>query len=291
VAVNDLPGRVAVSGATGLVGTALCADLRARGVEIVRLVRGAPGSGEAPIDAPGRVDAVVHLAGKPITGRWTAAHKADLRSSRIDHTARLASALAATCAPGTPFLSASAVGWYGNRLDPVDETEPCGTGFLAEMARDWEAATQAARTAGLRVVNVRVGMVLAPHGGLLGALLPPARLGLSGPLGAGTQGLSWIHIDDMVGALRFLLTSDLAGPVNGTAPQPVSQLDFARALGQTLGRPAFLPTPAFALRLALGQSSELVLEGQYAHPRRLLEAGYTFAWPSIGPALADLVGR
>lgn len=282
--------RVAVSGASGLVGSALVASLVADGIDVVRLVRRAPGPGEASYDEPGQVDAVVHLAGEPISGRWTEERKAEIRRSRVDLTGRLSTALAARLPPGTPFVSASAMGWYGDRLEPVDESGPPGRGFLAELAQDWERATAPAEAVGLRVVHLRVGLVLARESGLLPAMLPSARMGLGGPIGGGRQGMSWIHRADLVAAIRFVLDrADLSGPVNGTAPTPVCQRDFAAALGRALGRPAIVPVPGFALRLLLGQGAELVLDGQFVIPARLLAAGFAFRFPTLPQALADLL--
>ncbi|MBM4116319.1 TIGR01777 family protein, partial [bacterium] len=239
--------------------------------------------------------ALVHLGGAGIAeGRWTPARKRLLRESRLASTALLAETLARLARPPRAFLCASAVGIYGDAGEtPVDEGSPPGRGFLAELARDWEAACAPARAAGIRVVNLRLGTVLAREGGALARLAPLARLGLGGPLGSGRQYLSWIALEDLVAALRFCLErEDIAGPVNLVAPDPRRQVDFARALGRTLGRPALVPAPGFALRLLLGEmAGELLLTGAAVRPARLEAAGFRWRWPRLEGALADLLGR
>jgi len=296
--------RVAVSAASGLIGSALAADLAVNGTEVIRLVRRrpagesevgwdpqAPGGGLDPAALAG-VDAVVHLSGAPIAGgRWTPARKAVLRSSRVAATAALATAMAAADpAPGV-LLCASAIGYYGQTGDrAVDEGAPAGQGFLAELVRDWEAAAEPARAAGIRVVSFRSGVVLAASGGMLGRLLPPFRLGLGARIGSGRQYLSWISLADEVAAIRFLLDSaDAAGPFNLTAPRPVTNAEFTRALAQALGRPAVLALPSGLLRAALGEVASELLGSARVLPARLEAAGFTFRHPDIMTALGGLL--
>ncbi|MDE2292622.1 MAG: TIGR01777 family oxidoreductase [Elusimicrobia bacterium] len=293
--------RAAVSGASGLIGAALSARLSAGGVEAVPLTRrrGAPGvfwspeSGE--VDAAGLegLDAVFHLAGVSVAARWSAGRKAAIRDSRVRGTALLARALAGLSRRPKVLVCASAVGWYGSRAEPVDETAAPGTGFLAEVCRDWEAAARPAAEAGIRVVHARLGMVLSRAGGALQRMLPAFRLGLGGPIGSGAQGVSWVTLEDCAAALSFLaFESSLSGPVNVAAPDAVPNAEFARALGRALHRPAFLPLPAFAVRLVLGEmAEELLLSGQRAVPAALTRAGFTFAAPGLDEALRRELGR
>ncbi len=285
--------RVAVSGATGLVGTALCQTLGEAGNQVVRLVRTPPEAGEVslhPIPSDFSVDAVVHLAGKPVATRWTKAGKEAIRSSRVDVSARLCTALAALPVPPKTLICASAIGFYGDCTDEVDETGAPGNGFLGEVAQQWEASTQPARDAGIRVVNLRIGLVLSRNGGALPPMLTPFRLGLGGRIGSGRQGVSWIHLSDLVAAICFLLqTETITGPVNGTAPAPVPQAEFARCLGKAVSRPAFVFTPGFALRLGLGEAADLLLHGQFVRPTVLLDAGFAFLFPTLPEALGQLL--
>jgi uncharacterized protein len=298
--------RIAITAATGLIGTALARGLEADGTEVVRLVRREPaGQGEIrwdPAAADGGLspdaitglDAVVHLSGAPIAGgRWTAARKRELRSSRVGSTAALVRALLAAPQPPPVLLAASAIGWYGDTGDNlVDETAPAGTGFLAGLVRDWEAAAQPAADAGLRVAHLRSGVVLSRGGGMLRPLLLPFRLGLGARIGPGTQYLSWIAITDHVRATRFLLTaSQVAGPVNLTAPVPVTNADFTAALAASLHRPALLRVPAGVARAALGELSDELLHSTRVRPARLQEAGFEFRYPQIGTAIDSALGR
>ncbi|MFT4622173.1 MAG: hypothetical protein ACI8PZ_000829 [Myxococcota bacterium] len=296
--------RVVVSGASGLVGSALCAFLDAGGHTVERLVRRAPGPGEirwsvrdGTIDhaALEGADAVIHLAGAPIAGgRWTPERKRSILGSRVDGTRLLAATIAGLSRPPAVFVSASAVGYYG---DPgtvvVDEDAPGGTGFLAEVAQAWERASEPAAAAGVRTVNLRVGIVLAADGGVLAALLPTARLGLGGPVGSGTQGVAWVSLDDLVGAIHHVVHDGVSsGPVNGVAPEPVSQAVFARTLGRVLSRPAFMPVPGAVIRTAMGEMGQaLVLDGQYVRPSRLLDAGFRFDDAELESALRHSLGR
>lgn len=298
--------KVAVSGASGLIGSALVADLSAAGVDVVRLVRRPahaagevswdPQAGAGGLDpaALAGLDAVVHLSGAPVAPRrWTPARKALLRASRIKSTATLVAAMiAADPAPAT-LLCGSAIGYYGDTGErAVDETAAQGTGFLAELVADWEAAAAHAAPAGIRVVSLRSGVVLAAGGGMLGSLLPPFRLGLGARVGSGRQYLSWISLADEVKAIRFLLEARaLSGPVNLTAPEPATNAEFTRALGSVLHRPAVFALPAGALRLALGEVSGELLGSTRVLPARLTAAGFSFSHPQIAGALEAAVGR
>jgi uncharacterized protein len=293
--------RVAITGATGLIGSALSASLTKDHTEVLRLVRRQPvrpgelqwdpaaGDGGLRPGALDGVDAVVHLSGAPIAqGRWTAARKQQLRASRVDSTAALSRAILAAAPPPPVMVVASAIGWYGDTgTREVDESAPNGSGFLAELVHDWEAAAQPARDAGVRVVSLRTGIVLSRRGGMLGQLLLPFRLGLGFRVGPGTQYISWITLADHIRACRFLLDgSALAGPVNLTAPEPVTNSELTRALAHQLHRPAPVRLPAGLLRAGLGEVSGELLASCRVKPARLLEAGFGFHYPRIGPALA-----
>jgi hypothetical protein len=283
------PLRVRVTGASGLVGSALLPSLAAEGHEAAAL-----GREWTPADLEG-ADAVVHLAGENIgAGRWTAARKARIRESRVRGTRRLAQALAALPAPPRVLVSASAVGYYGDRPDEVlTEASAHGRGFLAEVCREWEAATEPAASAGIRVVRARFGVVLSPEGGALARMRLPFKLGLGGRIGSGRQGMSWIGIEDLVDALRFALrTPGLEGAVNVVAPEPVTNAEFSDTLGRVLKRPAILPMPAFVARLAFGEmAQELLLSSQHAIPSKLLAEGHRFRYPRLEAALRALLGR
>jgi len=293
--------RVVISGSAGLIGTALTQSLQREGAEVLRLVRRpATSAGEAqwdPLAGPGGLDpaelrgtdAVVHLSGAPIASRrWTGSRKRDLRASRITSTTTLVTAMIAAQQPPAVLLSASAIGWYGDTGEhEVDESSPAGPGFLATLVRDWEAATRPASAAGIRVVNLRTGVVLSRRGGMLGTLLPLFRLGLGARLGTGRQYLSWIALADEVSAARFLLTHDeINGPVNLTAPHPVTNTEFTAALASTLTRPALLRVPAPLLRAGLGEVSSELLASARVLPRTLERAGFAFQYPEVNAALA-----
>lgn len=294
-----MPGmRIAISGATGFVGSAAAADLQGAGHDVVPLVRGdnwQPDTGALDATALGRIDAVLHLAGENVAGgRWTDERKRRIADSRGPVTERLCRALAALPQPPRVLVAASATGIYGDRGDAeLDERSPGGDGFLADVARAWEAGTAPARAAGMRVVNLRIGMVLDPAGGALQRMLPPFRLGVGGRLGSGRQWVSWITRGDLVRAIRFALEHDeLRGPVLATAPEPVRNAAFTQALGRALRRPAFLPVPAFALRLLLGEMADaLLLASQRCRPQELCQAGFRFEHPALGPALQQLLAR
>jgi uncharacterized protein (TIGR01777 family) len=238
-------------------------------------------------------DAVVHLAGESIAeGRWTEAKRGRIRDSRVQGTRVLADTLARLIHPPKVFLCASAVGFYGSRGDEeLDEESPAGSGFLSDVCREWESACRPAVEAGIRVVNLRLGMVLSTRGGALAKMLPIFRLGLGGRLASGRQYVSWITLDDVVEAIQFVMATDsLEGPVNAVAPGAVTNREFTRVLGRVLRRPAILPAPAFALRCVLGQmAQELLLASTRALPRRLLEAGFAFRDPDLEGALGRVV--
>ncbi len=297
--------KVAITGAGGLVGRALVPCLTTGGHGVVRLVRRAPAAPDevAWDPAAGRVDAealqgadaVVHLAGEGIADRrWTAARKEELRASRLGPTRKLAEALASLDRRPRVLVSASAIGYYGDTGDRwVDETSPPGDDFLGRLAAEWEEATAPAARAGIRVVTLRTGIVLSANGGALGKMLPPFRVGLGGPLGAGTQYMSWIAMDDLLGALHHALADDgISGPLNATAPEPVTNAVFARTLGRVLGRPAIAPAPAFALRLVFGEMADAaLLSGARVRPAKLLAAGYRFRFGDLERALRHELGR
>ena len=299
--------RVAITGSTGLIGTALAASLRQDGAEVIRLVRSQPGSAQEvrwdPLAARGGLDpavlsgtdAVVHLAGAPIaSGRWTDARKQELRASRVASTDGLVAAMTSAAVPPPVLLAGSAIGWYGDTGDrEVDETAPAGHGFLPGLVRDWEAAAAAAVATGIRVVNLRSGIVLSARGGTLARLAPVFRLGLGARLGAGGQYVSWISLTDEVRAIRFLLDqAQISGPVNVTAPQPVTNAELTAALASAVGRPALLRVPAGLLRAGLGELSGELLAGARVRPARLQQAGFTFRHPDLRSALAaELAAR
>ncbi|OLD42293.1 MAG: TIGR01777 family protein [Gemmatimonadetes bacterium 13_1_40CM_2_70_7] len=293
--------RIVLSGASGLIGSALVPFLAARGHEVVRLVRRPPAAREARWDpaareidraALERADAVVHLSGENILGRWTAAKRAAIRSSRVDTTRFLAETIAGLARRPATLVAASAIGYYGDRGDePVTEDTPPGTGFMAELCRDWEAASDPAREARVRVVRARIGLVLTPSGGSLERLLPFFRWGLGGPIGRGRQWWSWIAVDDLLRLFAFALERDsLGGPVNVTSPEPVRNAEFARVLGRVLHRPAVLPVPPVALRVLYGEAAdEVLLTGQRVLPARALQAGFGFTFAALEPALRHLL--
>jgi len=293
---------IVVSGSHGLIGSALLPALDAAGHRPIRLVRGPAGDGEVSWDPrAGSIDAaalegvgaVVHLAGAGIGDhRWTEAYKAEILDSRTRSTALLAGALARLERPPAVLLSGSAIGWYGDRGDAeLDESAAIGSGFLAEVCAAWEAATEPAEAAGIRTAHLRTGIVLSAAGGALKKQLPLFKLGLGGRFGTGRQWQSWIAIEDEVGAIVHLLTTDVRGPVNLTAPNPVTAAEFARTLGSVLHRPAKLPVPTIGPKLLLGGelADALLLSGQRVVPRVLLASGYRFARPELAGALAALL--
>lgn len=300
------PLRFVVTGASGLVGSALTEHLTRQGHRVDRLVRrpAAPGAKEIGWDpAKGTIDrealegadAVVHLAGESVAVAWTAERKRAIRDSRVAGTGLLASALADLRRPPRVLVSASAIGYYGDRGEKtVTEDSPPGTGFLAETARAWEAAAEPALEAGVRVVHPRIGMVLSARGGALAKMLTPFRLGVGGVVGTGRQQMSWIALADLVAVLEHLaLTDELSGPVNAVAPHPVTNREFTATLGRVLSRPTVLPLPAFAVRLVFGEMGQaLLLDGARVLPARLEASGFRFRYPRLEEALrAELGGR
>jgi uncharacterized protein (TIGR01777 family) len=306
--------RVFVTGGTGLIGKRLVGQLLGRGDEVTVLTRrygaarqmfgpncdlveGDPTEPGAWADALGGCDAVVHLAGENVFGRrWNPAFKQLLVDSRVKSTENVVEALRRQ--PRRPdgqpkaLVNASAIGFYGPRGDEeLAEDSPPGDDFLAGLCQRWEAAARAVEPSGVRCAVVRVGVVLDKHGGALAKMMTPFKLFAGGPAGSGRQWLSWIHHDDMVGLLLLALDHPEArGPLNGTAPNPVTNRDFAKALGRALARPAFVRTPGFALRLGLGEVADVILTGQRVLPRRALALGYTFRYPTVEAALAQILG-
>jgi hypothetical protein len=247
-----------------------------------------------PAAAVSGFDAVVHLAGESVVGRWTEEKRRAIRESRVLGTRNLAAALAKSEPKPRVLVCASAIGFYGNRGEEVlREESAAGQGFLPSVCSEWEDATQAAAAAGIRTVNIRIGLVLSAKGGALGKMLTPFKLGLGGRMGSGQQWMSWIHVDDIVGGIRHAMgTPSLSGPVNLVAPNPVRNAEFTRVLASVLGRPAFFPVPEFALRLAFGKmaAAELLLASQRVEPGKLLASGYTFRFRELRAALENLVG-
>ncbi|MBK7328396.1 MAG: TIGR01777 family protein [Dehalococcoidia bacterium] len=288
--------RVAITGASGLIGTALAARLKSEGHDVRPLKRGAaadwdPATGWIRPGALEGIDAVVHLAGESIgKGRWSPKRKQELRSSRIDSTRLLVSEISKMASPPV-FVAASAIGYYGNREDEVlDETSARGEGFLADLVRDWEAESLKAEDAGARTVLLRFGVILAKEGGALPQMMLPFKFGAGGRLGSGRQWFSWVALEDAVSILIRSLTTDMSGVYNVTAPEPVTNRELTKALSKVLKRPAIFPVPPFALRIVLGESAnELLLAGQRVLPRRLLDAGYSFRQTEISTALESIV--
>ncbi len=295
---------VLVSGARGLIGSALVPALTNEGHRVVRLTRSGdtgddavrwdPSSGTIDAARLEGIDAVVHLAGESVVGRWTSAKKARIRDSRVQGTRLLAETLAGLPAPPGVMISASASGYYGDRGDELlrEESAP-GTNFLAGVGQEWEAAADPAREAGVRVVHPRVGIVLSPEGGMLAATLPIFKLGGGGRIGSGRQYWPWVAIDDVVGAILYALAvGSLEGPVNVAVPDPPTNLQYTKTLGYVLGRPTIFPLPAPVARVVLGQlADEQLLASQRLEPAKLKESGYTFRYPELEGALRHLLGR
>lgn len=298
------PLRVLLSGSNGLVGSTLMPMLTTGGHTVLRLARASsarggirwePEAGEIDPSSLEGFDAVVHLAGENIAaGRWTAAQKQKILESRTQGTKLLAGTLAKLKTPPKVFLCASAVGFYGDRGDEVcDESSPRGQGFLADVCEAWEAATEPARAAGIRTVNLRFGVILSSAGGALKKMLPPFLAGAGGKIGSGKQWMSWIALDDVLGAIHHaMMTDTIVGPTNIVAPNPVTNRDFTKILGRVIRRPTIFPMPGFAARLAFGQmADELLLSGQRVLPRKLEAAGYPFRFAELEPALRHVLGR
>jgi len=294
---------VGITGASGLVGTALQAALRDEQRQIYSLVRRQPRNereiqaeceaGLIATDQLAKLDAIVHLAGENIAGgRWTAARKARIRESRVVATRRLCESLAASAAKPKVLVCASAVGYYGDRgAEWLTEDSAAGHGYLPEVCQAWEAATASAAAAGIRVVNLRIGIVLAKGGGALAKMLLPFRLGLGGRIGSGRQYWSWIALADLVGIIQFALDHEsLSGPVNAVAPQASTNYEFTKALGKALHRPTVFPLPAFAAKLMLGEmANELLLASQNIVPSKLLNTGYSFQHATLDSAISAVI--
>ncbi|MSS72816.1 MAG: TIGR01777 family protein [Candidatus Latescibacteria bacterium] len=295
---------VLVTGSTGLVGLALVPSLTAGGHRVTRLVRSQPGEGEVRWDPEAGIlnaadleglEAVVHLAGENIAGRrWTAEQKARIRDSRVKGTRLLCETLAGLDRPPGTLVCASAIGYYGDRGEEVlrEESAP-GEGLLPEVCQAWEGAAAPARQKGIRVVNLRFGVVLSPKGGALAKMLFPFRMGAGGVIGSGRQYMSWIALDDAAGVIHHALgTGALRGPANAVTPHPVTNQTFTKTLGRVLGRPTIFPMPAFAARLAFGEVADaLLLASTRVAPGRLLETGYVFRYPELEGALRHLLGK
>jgi hypothetical protein len=294
---------ILVTGASGFIGAALVSSLAEGGHRIMRLRRGArggdvgpmwnPETGEIHLDDALPLDAVVHLAGESIAQRWTPAAKARIRSSRVEATLLLSEALARLPQPPRVMVCASATGFYGDRASEVlDEQSQPGVGFLAETCRVWEAAADPARQNGVRVVNLRLGIVLARHGGALAKMLPAFRLGLGGRLGSGGQYWSWIALEDLLRVVQLALLDDrMNGPINAVAPQSPTNREFTASLSRALHRPAFLPVPALFVKALFGEMGrEALLASARVRPARLLEAGFSFLYPELDAALPHLLG-
>jgi uncharacterized protein (TIGR01777 family) len=301
--------RILVTGSTGLVGSALVSFLTKSGHGVTRLTRSKNFSGDklgesvaywnpnaknmdsAALEGH---DAVVHLAGENVAGLWTQEKKNKIRKSRVEGTRLLSQSLAELGKPPGVLVCASAIGYYGNRGDEIlTEESDSGEGFLAEVCREWEEACEPALEKGIRVVNLRTGLVLSPEGGALKTMLTPFRLGVGGTIGSGNQYISWISIDDMVGVIHHAINQEnLNGPVNSVAPNPVTNREFAKTLARVLGRPSFLSVPEFALRLLTGEmAEEMLLASTRALPKKLLDTGYKFRYPELEKALRHSLGK
>jgi uncharacterized protein (TIGR01777 family) len=303
--------RVAVTGATGTIGSAVVRELVARGDEVVALTRDPdrarerlgsgveaeawanPSTGPAPAAALSGCDGVVHLLGEPVDQRWSDEAKRRIRDSRVNGTRYLVAGIRDADPRPRVLVSQSATGWYGPRGDErLDESEPAAGDFLAQVVQAWEAEARAAEELGLRLVLTRTGVVLSESGGALARMMTPFKLGVGGPVAGGRQFVPWVHMDDVVGAILFALDDDrVSGPVNVTAPEPATNRDLSKALGRVLRRPAIAPVPAFALKLMYGEMSSIVTTGQRAVPAKLTELGYDFSHPELEDALRAATGR
>jgi uncharacterized protein (TIGR01777 family) len=294
--------KIAVSGASGLVGSALVPALEAAGHDVLRLIRRQAGPGEVAwnpqagtIDAAAlaEIDAAVHLSGATIGRRWTAARKAEILDSRVQSTHLLSETMASLEPHPSVLVCAGGIGIYGDRGDEIlTEESELGAGFLADVGKAWEQACEPARESVIRVVNLRAGIVLSREGGALDRLLLPFKLGLGGRVGSGKQWWSWIALDDLVAAIRFALEGDIGGPINLVSPNPVTNAQFTKALGKALGRPTLFPFPSFAARAMFGEmADEALLTGQRALPARLLEAGFGFEHSELGHTLKRVLEK
>jgi uncharacterized protein (TIGR01777 family) len=295
---------VTISGASGLIGRRLMKVLAAEGHNLHVLSRHAgtnlppgvslsvwdPVRGEPPAASLENADAVVHLAGEPVAQRWTAEIKQKISASRIEGTRNLVRALAKLPKKPQALVCASAVGYYGSRGDEtLTESSAPGTDFLAGVCVGWEQAAREAEALGVRVASIRTGVVLDARGGALARMLPPFKIGAGGPIGNGRQWMPWIHAADLAALFRHVLSHPISGPVNGVAPNPVTNAEFTRALAAAVHRPAFFPVPVLALKLLFGDMSEVLLASQRVLPKTAEAAGFRFHFPQIGPAIADAV--
>ncbi len=301
--------KIVVTGATGFVGSRLTEKLNQEGHSVVALSRSAasaqrrvptlaasydwdPMSEAPPAEAFEGVDAIVHLAGETVVGRWTEAKRAAIRDSRIVGTRNLVTGLEKLAKKPAVVVAASAVGFYGDRGDEqLTESSTSGDDFLSDVCRQWEAEAAKAADLGIPVAHVRIGVVLAPGGGALDAMLTPFKLGAGGPLGSGRQWWSWIHRDDLCGLILHLIDRKQAGVFNGTAPSPLRQKDFAKVLGRVLRRPAFMPAPAFALKIVLGGFASELLSSKRVVPEATLAGGFEYQFPELEPALRQALDR
>ncbi|MBN2319999.1 MAG: TIGR01777 family oxidoreductase [Acidobacteria bacterium] len=296
---------ILITGATGLIGSKLCTSLLQKNHRLIHMVRKPPvsenrilwdpASGNLDKEGLEGIDAVVHLAGESITGgRWTPEKKRRILQSRIQGTRLLSESLAGLSSPPNVFVSASAIGYYGNRGEErLDESSGPGTGFLPDVCREWEQATEPAAAKGIRVVTLRTGIVISAPGGALAQMLPVFRVGLGGRIGGGRQFMSWIALQDITGIIEFAIRNEsLRGPVNAVSPNPVSNREFAKTLGRVLSRPSFLMLPGFAARLAFGEMADaLLLASARVSPSRLTDAKYSFRFPTLEEALRNVLRK
>lgn len=298
-----MPAKVLVSGSSGLIGTALVPALRSSGYAVTRLARGTA-SGQDQIgwdparplapDSVSGFEAVIHLAGESIVGRWTEAKKRRILESRVQGTRNLVAALIAAPQPPGVLISGSASGYYGDRGDEIlREDSSSGQAFTSVLCRQWEGATEGAANAGIRTVQIRLGVVLSAAGGALKKMLPPFRMGVGGNMGSGRQWFSWVDRQDVIGAIQHILkTESLQGPVNLVTPNPVTNAEFTKTLAAVLSRPAIFPMPAFAARLVFGQmADELLLASQRMEPAKLMACGYVFQKPDLRLALSAILKK
>ncbi len=294
--------KVAVTGSSGLIGSSLVSFLSEKNVTVIKILRENPKDNDIswrPEDGDwdsafaGGIDGIVHLAGENVaSGRWTRVKKEKIRNSRIEGTKRLCEHILKLPTPPSVFVCASAIGYYGNRgMEFLNEISSRGSGFLPDVCLGWEEATEPVSKAGIRVVNVRFGIVLSKDGGALAKMLTPFKMGMGGKIGSGTQYMSWVAMDDVTGAIyHTLVTDSLKGPVNVTAPNPVTNKEFTNILGKAINRPAVMPMPAFAAKLAFGEmANDLLLASTKVAPKKLSDSGYEFQYPELKPALKHIL--